>query len=237
MIFQSTIYSMQSNQPKPIKAVLFDLDGTMLDTAPDLSYALNQLRAHHHLPKIPTQVIRPNVGLGTRALIKLGFNLSESDQGFETLRKQFLDLYQAHIADKTRFFPEIPQVLDYLEEQGIPWGIVTNKPQQLTHDLLRALHFESRPECIVCGDTLSTIKPEPDTLLYACKLLKKAPEACVYIGDTKIDVMASKAAGILSLIVLYGYTTETDDPFSWHADGYITKPLEIIAWLKKRIHK
>lgn len=216
---------------KTIRAVLFDLDGTLLDTAPDLGFALNELRRAHHLDAIPLSVFRPIAGLGTRALLKLAFDIEERDPNYANLREDFLALYQKHLADTTKFFPHIETVLTHLDQQEIPWGIVTNKHSQFTTKLLKALHFDHRPLCVIAGDSLPTFKPHPAPILHACELLKQHPSNCVYIGDTAIDVTASKAAGTVSLVALYGYIAEEENPYAWQADGYVKEPLEIIDWL------
>ncbi|VVC76101.1 Phosphoglycolate phosphatase [Aquicella siphonis] len=216
-----------------IRAVLFDLDGTLLDTVPDLVYALNRLRTENNLPEMPLAEIKPIVSLGSRAMVKQALGINETDSRFNTLREHFLALYDNHLADSTRFFPDIEKVLEHLDENGLPWGIVTNKMTRHTLALLKALRFDHRPGCIICGDSLPTYKPDPEPIRYACELLKQTPDHCLYVGDAATDVMASKAAGARSLVALYGYIHAHEDPFSWHADGYIQNPMEIIDWLSK----
>lgn len=213
------------------QAVLFDLDGTLLDTAPDLAGALNQLRIEHHLDELPLHVIRPSVGYGSRAMLKLGFNVDEDHPTYTALLEEFLKLYQTHLTKHTQLFPNMEIVLKHLEDEQIPWGIVTNKPSRFTYDLLKALKLDHRAACIICGDSLSKRKPDPDQILHACQLLKQDPRYCLYVGDTSIDVIASKAAGTKSLVALYGYINIDEDPYSWNADGYIKEPIEIIKWL------
>lgn len=216
----------------PIRTVLFDLDGTLLDTAADLAYALNQLRLKHKLPELPLPVIRPTVGYGSRSMLKLGFNIDENHPSYTQYLEEFLMFYQSHLTDSTQLFPQMEKVLTHLETQRIPWGIVTNKPARFTFDLLKALGLEHRAACIICGDSLSKRKPNPDQILHACQLLKQNPCDCLYIGDTSIDVTASKAAGTKSLVALYGYISPEEDPYSWEADGYVQKPIEIIEWVQ-----
>lgn len=214
-----------------IQTVLFDLDGTLLDTAPDMAYALNQLRYAHQLPELPLSAIRPLVGYGSKALLKLGFNIDDSHPDYINLLEDFFSLYQTHLANSTKLFPEMETVLNYLEKQQIPWGIVTNKPYRFTFDILKALELQHRAACIICGDTLQKRKPDPDSILHACNLLKQDPTTCLYIGDTLVDVTASKAAGVKSLVVLYGYIGVEENPYSWNADGYVQTPSDIISWL------
>jgi phosphoglycolate phosphatase len=220
------------NKKFSIRSVLFDLDGTLLDTAPDLAYALNQLRKAHDLPSLPFTTIRHIASLGSKAMIKFAFEIDENHSQFNGLREQFLTLYENHIADSTRFFPNIENVLNKLDQQQVPWGIVTNKLTKHTLGLLKALNFEDRPGCIICGDSLTTFKPDPAPILHACQLLNEEPQHCVYIGDARTDVLASKAAGLCSLVALYGYiNTDEENPFAWLADGYIDHPEEIMNWI------
>lgn len=214
-----------------IHAILFDLDGTLLDTAPDLAFALNQLRQEYHLPALPLPVIRPMISLGSKSIIKAALDITEDHPQFLILRERFFELYQQHIADSTQLFPTMDNVLTHLEQQHIPWGIVTNKLTKHTTALLKALGLDHRPHCVICGDSLPKYKPDPEPILHACRLLKQDPHHCLYIGDAAIDVAASKAAGTLSLVALYGYIMAGENPYDWQADGYINQPLEIMEWL------
>ncbi len=216
-----------------VRSVLFDLDGTLLDTAPDLIFALNQLRLKRNLPELPLSAIRSIANLGSKAMIKHAFGIEETHPEFLHLRQEFLDAYQQHVASLTSFFPGMDQVLADLDQRKIPWGIVTNKPTKPAVALLQFLKFDHRPGCLVCGDSLSTYKPHPAPILHACKLLKQNPADCLYIGDAATDVEASKAAGTKSLVALYGYIHEQENPLDWQADGYVREPLEILDWLKK----
>lgn len=218
-----------------IKTVLFDLDGTLLDTAPDLAQALNQLRIKHDLPELPMPVIRPTVGYGSKTMLKLGFDVDDSHPQYASLLSDFLNYYEKHMLDSTQLFPQMNNVLSHLENHNIPWGIVTNKPARFTHDLLRSLKLDKRAACIVCGDTLPKRKPEPDQILHACNLLQQKPANTLYVGDTSIDVVASKAAGTKSLVALYGYISNDEDPYDWKADGYVHDPIEIIEWLEEQL--
>jgi 2-phosphoglycolate phosphatase len=218
---------------KCIKGVLFDLDGTLLNTAPDLVFAINQLRLAANLPELPHSVLSPIAGLGSKAMIQKALDIDETDDRYPSMREKFLDIYTQHIADSTHFFPEMDKVLAHLDEQHIPWGIVTNKLTIHTKEVLKKLNFLERPGCVICGDTLSTYKPHPEPILHACKLIGVSPEQCLYVGDAATDVAASKAAGTHSLVALYGYIGSQEDPYHWEADGYIKSPIEIIDWLKK----
>lgn len=214
-----------------IQAVLFDLDGTLLDTVPDLVSALNQVRAAESLPPLPQSDIRPIANLGSRKMVKTAFGIEEDDPKFIRMREHFLLFYEKNIAVATQFFPQMEEVLSHLDQQQIPWGIVTNKLIRHTHPLLKALGMDHRPQCIVCGDSLAKSKPDPAPIRYACEMLKRDPEHCLYVGDAATDVVASKAAGLKSLVALYGYIPTDDDPLLWGADGYIQEPMELIKWL------
>lgn len=215
----------------PIQSVLFDLDGTLLDTAPDLIDALNRLRTEHDLPALPLTSTRWIAGLGSKAMVKYAFSIEENNKYFNQLRERFIVLYEENIASATHFFPQIEPVLQKLDEQHIPWGIVTNKLTRHTLKLLQALHFDQRPACIICGDSLPTSKPDPGPILHACQLLHQDPKNCLYIGDAMTDVYASKAAGTTALVALYGYIQTGENPHHWGADGYISEPNEIMDWV------
>lgn len=217
----------------PINAVLFDLDGTLLDTAPDLAFALNQVRKMHGLPELLLPAIKPLISYGSKALIKHLLDVTETDERFHTMRELLFTTYAKHCNDNTHFFPGIEKVLAYLEAHDIFWGIVTNRLTLHTDLLLSALKIKHLPKCIVCGDTLSTAKPNPAPILHACELLKLIPENCIYIGDAATDIMAGKAAGLRSLVALYGYIGSDEDPYEWNADGYLHEPIELIDWVRQ----
>ncbi len=219
---------------KSIRAVLFDLDGTLVDTAPDLLGVINQLRKEHHLSPLDLASFRAIVSFGSKKMIKQAFAMDEDHPKFDYLRQRFFNLYQQHLADATQLFPTMDQVLTFLEENNIPWGIVTNKLTRHTTALLKALRLDHRPSCVVCGDSLPKYKPDPEPILHACKLIKHPPNSCVYMGDSQTDVIASKAAGTTTLVALYGYLSQEDNPLAWQADGYINAPLEILDWLKNK---
>ena len=214
-----------------INAVLFDLDGTLLDTANDLGLALNHLLKDLQLPPIPFEKLRPAAGSGSRGLLKLALNINPDDSRYPELSKKFNDLYQDYLIETTQLFPGIENTLDFLQQKSIPWGIVTNKPAKYTDPLLKHLQIDKRAVCIISGDTLPYSKPHPEPILHACRLLKKNPENCLYIGDSLIDIKACKAAGSPSLGALYGYIPEEEDPLTWGADGYIHHAADIIRWI------
>jgi 2-phosphoglycolate phosphatase len=211
-------------------AVLFDLDGTLLDTAPDMAAALNALRRLEGLEPLPFPSVRPHVSHGAARLIKIGFDC-ESGERFETLRSRFLDLYRADLAVGTRPFEGIDGILCELERQGIAWGVVTNKPGWLTDPLMSALGLHERAGCIVSGDTLPERKPHPMPLLHAAKLLETDPGDCVYVGDAERDIQAGRAAGMKTLVAGFGYLSGDDDPSSWLADAILARPTDLLQAL------
>ena len=213
-----------------IKGVLFDLDGTLLDTAPDMAQALNRLRIEQGEREIPFARIRPHVSHGALALVRTGFPDAD-DERMESLRSRFLELYRADIAAGTRLFPGFEAVLAQLDTRGLRWGIVTNKPAFLTEPLLAAMQLSTRANCIVSGDTLPQRKPHPAPLLHAAALLGIETGDCVYVGDAERDVRAAHAAGMRALIALFGYLGEHDQPQAWGADAMIHQPAELIGWL------
>jgi phosphoglycolate phosphatase len=217
-----------------IRTILFDLDGTLLDTAPDLAYALNQLRIEHSLDPLPYEKIRPVVSHGGRALIKLGFNISEADEQYASLRQRLLDIYRENIARHTTLFPGMQEVLEHIESHGLLWGVVTNKPAWLTEPLLKALKLMDRSTCVVSGDTTNNSKPHPEPMLHACQLSNSKVAECLYVGDAQRDIEAGKEAGMHTLAALYGYIEEDDDINRWGADAIIDKPEDIISWLHKQ---
>lgn len=211
-------------------ALLLDLDGTLLDTAPDMGGALNRLRAEHGLEPLDAATIRPVVSHGAMRLVSLGFPGAAGDE-FERLRLRFLDLYAQNLAIGTRLFPGFEDVLALVEARGLPWGIVTNKPGWLTDPLLAALGLAGRAACIVSGDTLAERKPHPLPLLHAADVIGVAPGRCLYVGDAERDIQAGRAAGMVTLVAAYGYLSSEDDPGRWSPDGIVHSPVELPAWL------
>lgn len=216
---------------KPIKAILFDLDGTLLDTAPDLGHALNHALLSRKLAPLPLAQIRPAAGRGCRGLLKMGFDIEESHADYPQLSKILLDHYHEHLFDSTEIFAGMEKVLQHIDERKIPWGIVTNKPTLYTQKLIESVSLLQGAACVVSGDTLKNCKPHPEPILHACKALKAEAADCLYIGDSEIDIIASRAAGSPVLAALYGYIPGDEDPQTWKADGYIKHPLEIIEWI------
>ncbi len=213
-----------------IRAVLFDLDGTFADTAPDLSYAINRMREARGLPPLPLATTRPVASLGARGLLNTGFGIGPDHADYPALREEFLAIYEANICRETRLFPGIGELLEAIEKRGLRWGIVTNKAERLARLLLDRLQVAPRAACIVGGDTTARFKPHPDPLLAACKALHEEPRACLYVGDDLRDVEAGHAAGMKAAAVRWGYLNG-GDPEQWNADWIVAQPRELLRHL------
>lgn len=211
-----------------MKHILFDLDGTLVDTAPDLANSLNAVRQEKGLEPLPLATIRPSVSLGGNAMVKLAFGLEENDDGFEDIRSAFLQHYYENIVNESVLFEDMELVLKHIEDNELQWGIVTNKSEWLTTPLVNEMDLNKRAACIVCGDTTEHRKPHPAPLLHACKQMNAEPENTLYIGDAERDIEAGRRAGTKTLVALYGYIETKDNPDSWQADGYVNSPIEII---------
>lgn len=214
-----------------IKTILFDLDGTMVDTAPDLGLALNMQRERHGLPPLAQETIRPFASHGSRGLLGIGFDLTPADDTFTVMRDEYLDLYDEVFTRAPALFDGMREVLEVLESAGMQWGVVTNKPRRFTGRLMQALALESRAACIVSGDDAERPKPHPDTLLLACELALCTPDTCIYVGDAERDIVAGHAAGMRTVVARYGYLDEHDQPETWHAEFMIDAPQELLQRL------
>jgi len=214
----------------PLAAVLLDLDGTLLDTAPDLARALNMLRDERQLAPLAFAAIRPHVSNGSNAVVRLGFPDADSTQ-FDALRARFLELYRAQLVVDTRLFPGFEQVLLQLEAHRIPWGVITNKPRWLTEPLLQQLGLYQRAACVLSGDSLPLCKPDPLPLLTAARTLGIEPARCLYLGDALRDMQAARAAGMVALGASFGYIGAHDDIADWPVTAWIDEPLELLAWV------
>lgn len=219
-------------KPFTPKTVLFDLDGTLVDTAPDLAFALNNVLKKNHHPPLPFEQIRPLVGQGGKSLIKLGFKISEAHPEFFGLWQELLDIYELHIYEKSVLFPGMEQVLTYLTKNNTRWGVVTNKPYRLSEILLKKMALWSQVSCLVGGDTLPQRKPDPEPLWHACELLNCAAQESIYIGDSETDIVTAKRAGMPVIAAAYGYLTANEQPQSWGADYVISKPEELLPILR-----
>lgn len=216
-----------------LEAVLFDLDGTLLDTAPDLIHAANALRVEQGLSALADHAYGPVVSHGSAAMIERGFNLSADDPRMQPLRQRFLDLYRASVSRASRPFDGMLELLDQIEQRGLRWGIVTNKPGWLTEPLLEDLGLARRAACLVSGDTLPCRKPDPAPVRHACELLGLHPSRVVILGDAMRDVDAGQRAGTATLVALFGYICAEDRPADWGADGLISHPLDLLTWLDR----
>lgn len=219
--------------PAPVHTVLFDLDGTLADTLPDLAFALNAALRSEGLNPIPEAAIRPWITEGGRAMVDIAVGVERDAETRERIRHRFLDTYAANLARRTRLFPEIDQVLDTLDRRGIGWGIVTNKLSAFTQPLVRALGLSERAACIVSGDTTPYAKPHPAPLIHACREAGASPSESVYFGDAEKDVLAGRRAGMRTLVALYGYIAEDADPRAWGASGALPSPGGLIDWLDR----
>ncbi|MDA8329358.1 MAG: HAD-IA family hydrolase [Betaproteobacteria bacterium] len=214
-----------------LEAILFDLDGTLVDTAPDLAWVLNQQRAMHGLIEMPFDLIRPYASHGTAGLLQIGFSIGDDHPAYTELRSEYLALFESHGNQYSQLFPGMMEVLDELEMRGIPWGIVTNKPGWLTAPLLDQMGLDQRAACVITGDTCARSKPHPDPLLAACAQINLPANTCVYIGDAERDITAAHACGMPALIAEYGYIGPNDDPYTWYADGSIAQPTDLFNYL------
>jgi phosphoglycolate phosphatase len=213
------------------RAVLFDLDGTLADTAPDLAAAVNKVRTARSLEPTPFELLRPVASAGARGLVGAAFGLGPGDEGFEALRDEFLDNYEKAIAVHTRLFDGMAELLDGLRKRNLKWGIVTNK---LAHyaELLAPQIGLGEADCIVSGDTTPHLKPHPASLLEAARRLQLAPQDCWYVGDDLRDIQAGRAAGMPTIAAGWGYCGKTE-PASWDADALVDTPLQILDLLAR----
>lgn len=216
---------------RAIRTVLFDLDGTLIDSAPDLAGAVNSLRERKGLAPVPYARLRPMVGTGARGMIGAAFGLQPGDEGFDALRDEFLALYERNLLQHTRVFEQMVPVLDALDAAGLRWGIVTNKAERFTLPVVQGLGLDVRAGAVVCGDTTPHAKPHPAPLLEAARRIGADPSACVYVGDDLRDVQAGRAAGMATLAAAWGYLGQGDAIGSWGADGLIDLPGELLKWL------
>lgn len=216
---------------KTYRAVLFDLDGTLLDTAPDMVAALDELLAEEGRANVDYPVARAHVSKGALGLIDLGFGqLDEAHR--MSLRDRYLGLYERRVADATALFEGMDEVLKTIERAGLHWGVVTNKPGFLTEPLLDALGLASRSAATVSGDTLPERKPHPRPLLHAAEHIGVQPAEALYVGDDERDVVAGNAAGMTTVAALYGFIPSGEDPAGWPADHRIERPGDLLSILR-----
>ena len=215
----------------PVRAVLFDLDGTFADTAPDLAAALNHTRASRQLPPLPLETIRPQASHGSRGLLKIGLDVEPDAPDYDALRDIFLDYYERNICVGTRLFPGMAELVEELERRDIRWGIVTNKPHRYTLPLMQALSYAGRAACLVSGDTCAQSKPHPAPMLKACEIIGVEPAHCLYLGDDLRDMQAAHAAAMRGIVACYGYLSCDAAVDAWNANGQIDTPMELLNFI------
>ncbi|MCX4160810.1 MULTISPECIES: phosphoglycolate phosphatase [Paraburkholderia] len=215
------------------QAVLFDLDGTLADTAPDLAAAVNKMRHERGLEMVPLETLRPLASAGARGLIGGAFSIGPEHPDFTSMREEFLANYEADLCIETTLFPGIDAVLDDLDARGVRWGIVTNKASRLTGPLVALLGLDTRAASVVSGDTTPHAKPHPAPLLHAARELRIAPERIVYVGDDLRDVQAGFAAGMVTVAAAYGYCGTDLPPTRWHAQHVVDSPAELQRLLRE----
>lgn len=213
------------------RAVLFDLDGTLLDTAPDMVRALDLLMQEEGVPAVDHEMARQQVSHGSGALVTLGFGADQSEADFKRRQQRYLDLYEQNLCVDTRLFVGMEETLTFLEQHGIAWGIVTNKPAFLTIPLLKLLDLHDRSQAIVSGDSLPNRKPHPEPLFFAASACNVLATECIYVGDAERDIEAGNRAGMTTLLASYGYIDEDERPELWGANGVIEEAQEILDWL------
>ncbi len=219
--------------PASVDLVLFDLDGTLVDSAPDLAGALNDLRAELSLAAVPYERLRPRVGTGARGMLGAGLDVHPGDEAFETLRERFLNLYEQRMTRLTRPFDAVQRLLGGLERKGLRWGIVTNKAERFALPLVAALGLDLRAAAVVAGDTTPHAKPHPAPLLEAARRAGVLPVRCVYVGDDLRDVQAGRAAGMSTVAAAWGYLGEGEPIERWEADLVLHAPEGLLQWLDR----
>lgn len=217
--------------PWAVQAVLFDLDGTLADTAPDLAGAVNRMRMRRGLPALPVAQLRPVASAGARGMLAAGLGVSTDDPGYAALRDEFLAEYESALDAESRLFDGALVLLEALEAAGVAWGVVTNKVMRYTQPVLQALGVASRAAVVIAGDTTPHPKPHPEPLLEACRRLGLAPAQALYVGDDLRDVQAARAAGMPVVAAGYGYLGESPDLAAWGADAVIDSLPQLLGLL------
>ncbi len=217
-----------------VKAVLFDLDGTLIDSAPDLGMAADQLRTDRGLPSLPLEAYRPMAGAGARGMLGVAFGMTPDHPEYETLREEFFVNYERRMTVLTRAFDGVPEMVEALVARGLAWGVVTNKSMRFAGPLARQMPLFATAGTVVGGDSTPHAKPHPAPLLEAARQLGLAPAQCLYVGDDERDIVAGRAAGLPTVAALYGYLGSQTDVAAWGADAHIEAPMNLLAMLLAR---
>jgi 2-phosphoglycolate phosphatase len=220
-----------SSLPQNLKAVIFDLDGTLVDTADEFVPAVQTLRAEHGRDAMDPQRIRASVSNGARALVSLGLDMSEDAPEFESQRLRLLELYSDVLGSLAKPYPGIESLLRELEQRGVAWGISTNKPRQYTEPLLQRLAIQPQPGSVVCPDDVAERKPHPESLHLNCRELGCSPQEAIYVGDHLRDIEAGRRAGMYTIAAAYGYIEPGDDPNGWGADACVQCSTELLSFI------
>lgn len=218
---------------RPLRAVLFDLDGTLIDSAPDLAGAANEMRAERGLAPLAYELLRPMVGSGARGMLGVSLEVTPAHEGFESLKTEFLSRYERRMLKETAVFANVPPLLARLRALHLPWGIVTNKAERFALPMTRALGLAEAAGAVVGGDTTPHAKPHPGSLLEAARRIGVAPEHCAYVGDDERDILAGRAAGMLTVAASWGYLGQGGCVDAWGADFIIDEPLALLKLLQQ----
>ncbi len=217
-----------------VQAVLFDLDGTLIDSAPDLGMAADQLRTDRGLPSLPLEAYRPMAGAGARGMLGVAFGMTPDHPEYETLREEFFVNYERRMTVLTRAFDGVPEMVEALVARGLAWGVVTNKSMRFAGPLAQQMQLFATAGTVVGGDSTPHAKPHPAPLLEAARQLGLAPAQCLYVGDDERDIVAGRAAGMPTVAALYGYLGSQTDVAAWGADAHIEAPMNLLAMLLAR---
>ena len=215
-----------------VRCVLFDLDGTLLDSATDLGQAVDAMRRERGLPSLPSPLYRASAGSGARGMLKVAFAVEPSDPGYAELRDEFLQRYEQRMTQTTQPFAGVESLLNALRERGLAWGVVTNKAARFTLPLTTSLPLFASARVIVCGDTTPHLNPHPASLIEAMRQAGVGPAQCIYVGDDERDMQAGKAAGVRTVAACYGYLGAGAQVDAWPADAVIDQPLELLNLLE-----
>lgn len=220
------------SRERPVHAVLFDLDGTLVDSALDLGGAGNDLRERRGLPPLPLEVFRPLTGTGARGMLRVALGTTPEDADFEALKDEYLAIYATRLTRLTRVFDAMAPVLDALDAAALPWGIVTNKHSRFAEPVVAGTGLATRSRVLVCGDTTARAKPFPDPLLEAARRLAVDPAHCLYVGDDLRDIQAGRAAGMGTVAAAWGYLGDGEPIEAWGADHLARTPAELLEVLR-----